>query len=137
MPGERVAYSSSGFPSLPDFYPGRGQHMVRLGLDVRVYSLYGPRPAPAWPDGRSTACAIWACRTGRYSVTCCPSRTWGPSPSPFLRQGGAPVAQPGDRGEACGPVLPGAPGRDHDGRGIGHSTPLGRRPGHRGLVLPV
>jgi colanic acid/amylovoran biosynthesis glycosyltransferase len=46
MPGPRVAYVLLWFPEPSQtFVLGEVNTLVRLGLEVRVYTLYGPRPA--------------------------------------------------------------------------------------------
>jgi colanic acid/amylovoran biosynthesis glycosyltransferase len=48
MPGPRVAYVLLWFPEPSQtFVLGEINTLVRLGLDVKVYTLYGPRPASA------------------------------------------------------------------------------------------
>ena len=48
MPGPRVAYLLLWFPEPSQtFVLDEVNTLVRLGLDVRVYTLYGPRPAAA------------------------------------------------------------------------------------------
>ncbi len=50
MPGPRVAYLLLWFPEPSQtFVLDEVNTLVRLGLDVRVYTLYGPRPASASP----------------------------------------------------------------------------------------
>ena len=141
MPGPRVAYLLLWFPEPSQtFVLDEVNTLVRLGLDVRVYSLYGPRP-----PRRLAGMAEVLAPVHHLGLAALQAPGPGPAaPGPhlgsrggavFAAGGGAPVAQPGDRGR--GPVGlsgRGAPGRDHDGRRHRpHPRPLGRRPGHRGL----
>jgi len=91
MPGPRVAYLLLWFPEPSQtFVLDEVNTMVRLGLDVRVYSLYGPRPpnrlagmaevlAPVHHLGLAATGTL-----GRDLVRL--RRTWGPEAARFLRQ---------------------------------------------------
>ena len=141
MPGPRVAYLLLWFPEPSQtFVLDEVNTLVRLGLDVRVYTLYGPRPATRLAGMAEVLAPVHHLGTAALPRLVRDllrlGRTWGPGAARvFTAGGGAPVAQPGDRGR--GPVglsCRGAPGRDHDrGRHRPHSRPLGQRPGHRRL----
>ena len=114
--------------------------LVRLGLDVRVYTLYGPRP-PARIAGMAPGLAPVshlglpaAGKLFRDLMRLAPELG---SRSRAIFAAGAlpPLAQPGDRRRG---LLGRAGGRPF-GRAVAsrrhpaHPCPLGRRPGHRGL----
>ena len=114
MPGPRVAYLLLWFPEPSQtFILDEVNTLVRLGLDVRVYSLYGPRPArrlagmaevlaPVHHLGLAALGTLW-------SGTCC---AWAAPGVPRRRRfcgrwrcAGGAAWRPGAR--PCGPVLPG------------------------------
>jgi len=91
MPGPRVAYLLLWFPEPSQtFILDEVNTLVGLGLDVRVYSLYGSRP-PRRLEGMSQVLApvhhLGLAATGmlcRDLVSL--GRTWGPGAAQFLRQ---------------------------------------------------
>jgi glycosyltransferase involved in cell wall biosynthesis len=91
MPGPRVAYLLLWFPEPSQtFILDEVNTLVGLGLDVRVYTLYGPRP-PRRLAGMAQAQApvhhLGIAATGmlgRDLVSL--GRTWGPEAARFLRQ---------------------------------------------------
>ena len=104
MPGPRVAYLLLWFPEPSQtFVLDEVNTLVRLGLDVRVYTLYGPRPAAAIAGMAEVLAPV-----RHLGTAALPSlardllrlgRTWGPEAAGVFAPGhGAPVAQPRDRG---------------------------------------
>ena len=104
MPGPRVAYLLLWFPEPSQtFVLDEVNTLVRLGLDVRVYTLYGPRPAAATAGMAEVLAPV-----RHLGTAALPSlardllrlgRTWGPEAAGVSAPGhGAPVAQPRDRG---------------------------------------
>jgi colanic acid/amylovoran biosynthesis glycosyltransferase len=93
MPGPRVAYLLLWFPEPSQtFVLDEVNTLVRLGLDVRVYTLYGPRPATA-----ITGMATVLAPMHHLGTAALPrlvrdllrlGRTWGPGAAPFLRRVG-------------------------------------------------
>jgi len=91
MPGPRVAYLLLWFPEPSQtFILDEVNTLVGLGLDVRVYSLYGPRP-PGRLAGMAEVLApvhhLGIAATGmlgRDLVSL--GRTWGPGAAQFLRR---------------------------------------------------
>src|SRR5674476_203178 len=91
MPGPRVAYLLLWFPEPSQtFVLDEVNTLVRLGLDVRVYTLYGPRPATRL-DGMAEVLAP----VHHLGTAALPrlvrdllhlGRTWGPGAARFLRR---------------------------------------------------
>jgi colanic acid/amylovoran biosynthesis glycosyltransferase len=91
MPGPRVAYILLWFPEPSQtFVLDEVNTMVKLGLDVRVYSLYGPRPArrlAGMADVLAPVHHLGLAATGTlFRDLLCLGRTWGPEAARFLRQ---------------------------------------------------
>jgi len=91
MPGPRVAYFLLWFPEPSQtFVLDEVNTMVRLGLDVRVYSLYGPRPAhrlAGMAEVQAPVHHLGLAATGTlFRDLLRLSRTWGPEAARFLRQ---------------------------------------------------
>ena len=91
MSGPRVAYLLLWFPEPSQtFILDEVNTLVGLGLDVRVYSLYGPRP-PRRLAGMAEVLApvhhlgIAALKTLARDLLRL-GRTWGPEAAPFLRR---------------------------------------------------
>jgi colanic acid/amylovoran biosynthesis glycosyltransferase len=91
MAGPRVAYLLLWFPEPSQtFVLDEVNTLVRLGLDVRVYTLYGPRPAAAVAGMAEVLAPVR--RLGTAALT--PllrdllhlGRAWGPEAAPFLRR---------------------------------------------------
>jgi glycosyltransferase involved in cell wall biosynthesis len=91
MPGPRVAYLLLWFPEPSQtFVLDEVNTLVRLGLDVRVYTLYGPRPATRLagmaevlaPVRRLGTAALQSLVRDLLRL----GRTWGPQAGPFLRR---------------------------------------------------
>ncbi len=142
MSSPRVAYILLWFPEPSQtFVLEEVNTLVRLGLEVRVYTLYGPRPpariagmAPGFGPGQ-------------------PSRSAGRRQAiqrPDASGAGTGVPKPGDfcgrcccrrwrsletAGEALWAALAGVhlARRFASRRASAYPRPLGRRPGHRGL----
>jgi glycosyltransferase involved in cell wall biosynthesis len=91
MPGPRVAYLLLWFPEPSQtFILDEVNTLVGLGLDVRVYSLYGPRP-PRRLAGMAEVLAPvrhlgLAALKPLVRDLLRLGRTWGPEAAPFLRQ---------------------------------------------------
>ena len=114
MPGPRVAYLLLWFPEPSQtFVLDEVNTLVRLGLDVRVYTLYGPRPAAAIAGMAEVLAPVRHLGTAAL-------QTPGPGPAApgphlgsrgravFAAGAGAPLAQPGDRRRGpVGRVWPG------------------------------
>ena len=91
MPGPRVAYLLLWFPEPSQtFVLDEVNTLVRLGLDVRVYTLYGPRPAAATAGMAEVLAPV-----RHLGTAALPSlardllrlgRTWGPEAAGFLRR---------------------------------------------------
>ena len=91
MPGPRVAYLLLWFPEPSQtFVLDEVNTLVRLGLDVRVYTLYGPRPAT-----RLAGMAAVLAPVRHLGTAALPrlvrdlvrlGRTWGPGAPRFLRR---------------------------------------------------
>jgi colanic acid/amylovoran biosynthesis glycosyltransferase len=91
MPGPRVAYLLLWFPEASQtFVLDEVNTLVRLGLDVRVYTLYGPRPA-----ARLQGLAEVLAPVRHLGLASLPvlvrdllrlGRTWGPGAAGFLRR---------------------------------------------------
>jgi colanic acid/amylovoran biosynthesis glycosyltransferase len=91
MPGPRVAYLLLWFPEPSQtFVLDEVNTMVRLGLDVRVYSLYGPRPArrlAGMAEVLAPVHHLGLAATGTlFRDLLRFRRTWGPEAARFLRQ---------------------------------------------------
>ncbi|MCJ7819505.1 MAG: hypothetical protein MUP25_06775, partial [Syntrophales bacterium] len=91
MPGPRVAYLLLWFPEPSQtFVLDEVNTMVRLGLDVRVYSLYGPRPRvrlAGMADVLAPVHHLGLAATGTLLQDLLRlGRTWGPGAARFLRQ---------------------------------------------------
>jgi glycosyltransferase involved in cell wall biosynthesis len=91
MPNPPVAYILLWFPEPSQtFVLEEVNTLVRLGLDVRVYTLYGPRP-PARIAGMSQVFApvshLGLPASGKLiKDLMCIERDWGPETGRFLRQ---------------------------------------------------
>ena len=89
--GLRVAYILLWFPEPPQtFVLEEVNTLIRLGLEVRVYTLYGPRP-PALTAGMGQVLAPVSHLGLRASVKLLRdlfplNRDWGPGAGKFLRQ---------------------------------------------------
>ena len=107
MPGPRVAYLLLWFPdsrAFPDLCAGRSQHPGAPGPGRQgLHPLRAPARDP--PGGMAEVLAP----VRHLGTAALPrlvrdllrlGRTWGPGAARFCGGGGAPVAQPGDRGEA-------------------------------------
>ena len=91
MPGPRVAYLLLWFPEPSQtFILDEVNTLVRLGLDVRVYSLYGPRPARRLAGMAEVLAPVHhlglAALKSLVRDLLRLGRTWGPEAAPFLRQ---------------------------------------------------
>jgi len=91
MAQHRVAYILLWFPEPSQtFVLEEVNTLVRLGLEVRVYALYGPRP-PGRIDGMAPVLApvthMGAAAVGKmFRSLVNLRRDWGPEAGPFLRQ---------------------------------------------------
>ncbi|MGB8990680.1 MAG: glycosyltransferase, partial [Desulfobaccales bacterium] len=91
MTGPRVAYVLLWFPEPSQtFVLDEVNTLVRLGLDVRVYTLYGPRPAAAVAGMAQVLAPVHHLGTaalGRLLRDLLRvGRVYGPGAAPFLRQ---------------------------------------------------
>jgi len=91
MPGPRVAYLLLWFPEPSQtFVLDEVNTLVRLGLDVRVYTLYGPRPASAIAGMAKVLAPVRHLGTAALKPLVRDllhlGRTWGPEAAPFLRR---------------------------------------------------
>jgi hypothetical protein len=91
MPGLRVAYLLLWFPEPSQtFVLDEVNTLVRLGLDVRVYTLYGPRPASAIAGMAKVLAPVRHLGTAALKPLVRDllhlGRTWGPEAAPFLRR---------------------------------------------------
>jgi glycosyltransferase involved in cell wall biosynthesis len=91
MPGPRVAYLLLWFPEPSQtFVLDEVNTMVRLGLDVRVYSLYGPRPRvrlAGMAEVLAPVHHLGLAATGTLLQDLLRlGRTWGPGAARFVRQ---------------------------------------------------
>ena len=91
MPGPRVAYLLLWFPEPSQtFVLDEVNTLVRLGLDVRVYTLYGPRPASAIGGMAKVLAPVRHLGTAALKPLVRDllhlGRTWGPGAAPFLRR---------------------------------------------------
>jgi glycosyltransferase involved in cell wall biosynthesis len=91
MPGPRVAYLLLWFPEPSQtFVLDEVNTLVRLGLDVRVYTLYGPRPASAIAGMAKVLAPVRHLGTAALKAMVRDllnlGRTWGPEAAPFLRR---------------------------------------------------
>jgi len=90
MGGPRVAYVLLRFPEPSQtFVLDEVNTLVRLGLDVRVYTLYGPRP-PARLAGMAAVLApvrhLGIAAWGSLARDAMHLSRWGPEAGPFLRR---------------------------------------------------
>ena len=102
MAGPRVAYILLWFPEPSQtFVPNEVNTLARLGLDLKVYTLYGPRP----PD-RVAAMAPPAAPVRRLGLAAAGMlmkelvqlrSNWGSGAGRFLAGSAPPLALPGDR----------------------------------------
>ena len=91
MPGPRVAYLLLWFPEPSQtFVLDEVNTLVRLGLDVRVYTLYGPRPAAAVAGMAKVLAPVRHLGTAALQTMVRDllnlGRTWGPEAAPFMRR---------------------------------------------------
>ncbi|MBM4300305.1 MAG: glycosyltransferase [Deltaproteobacteria bacterium] len=91
MPGPRVAYLLLWFPEPSQtFVLDEVNTLVRLGLDVRVYTLYGPRPATRLTGMAEVLAPVRHLGTAALKFLVRDllrlGRTWGPEAAPFLRR---------------------------------------------------
>jgi colanic acid/amylovoran biosynthesis glycosyltransferase len=91
MPGPRVAYLLLWFPEPSQtFVLDEVNTLVRLGLDVKVYTLYGPRPASRTRGMAEVLAPVRHLGTASLPVLIRDllrlGRTWGPGAAGFLRR---------------------------------------------------
>ncbi|MGO8762409.1 MAG: glycosyltransferase [Desulfobaccales bacterium] len=91
MPGPRVAYLLLWFPEPSQtFVLDEVNTLVGLGLDVRVYTLYGPRPATQIKGMAEVLAPVRHLGTAALKALVRDllnlGRTWGPEAAPFLRR---------------------------------------------------
>ena len=91
MPGPRVAYLLLWFPEPSQtFVLDEVNTLVRLGLDVRVYTLYGPRPAAATAGMAEVLAPVRHLGTAALPILVRDllrlGRTWGPEAAAFWRR---------------------------------------------------
>jgi colanic acid/amylovoran biosynthesis glycosyltransferase len=91
MPGPRVAYLLLWFPEPSQtFVLDEVNTLVRLGLDVKVYTLYGPRPASRTRGMAEVLAPVRQLGTASLPVLVRDllrlGRTWGPGAAGFLRR---------------------------------------------------
>jgi colanic acid/amylovoran biosynthesis glycosyltransferase len=91
MPGPRVAYLLLWFPEPSQtFVLDEVNTLVRLGLDVRVYTLYGARPAAAVAGMAKVLAPVQRLGTAALARLVRDwlrlSRTWGPEAAGFWRR---------------------------------------------------
>jgi glycosyltransferase involved in cell wall biosynthesis len=91
MPGPRVAYLLLWFPEPSQtFVLDEVNTLVRLGLDVRVYTLYGPRPAARIKGMAEVLAPLCHLGTAAFKPLARDllhlGDNWGPEAAPFLRR---------------------------------------------------
>ncbi len=91
MPGPRVAYLLLWFPEPSQtFVLDEVNTLVRLGLDVRVYTLYGPRPATRLKGMAKVLAPVRHLGTAAFKPLVRDllhlGDNWGPEAAPFVRR---------------------------------------------------
>ncbi len=91
MPGLRVAYILLWFPEPSQtFVLDEVNTLVRLGLDIKVYTLYGPRPASTIAGMGQVLAPVRRLGTAALGVLVRDlarlDRTWGPGARQFLHR---------------------------------------------------